>query len=800
MYQLKLLLEGCIWRRCRTCYSRTFPSGVRCRYQGGLSTGPKPPEGKSRPCFARALRFFSVLSFAVFTLASSGGTASAQSVNLTITHTGPNTGATGITPLGLVCNPRNPGTCVFPIPSGEALTLSANSPAPSTPGIFSGGTGSAVGCAASTCSFTINADSTLTADWNSNRGPFPTLTMNLAGADKGSVGVGSSTCQNIDAAQHSACITTYASGSLATLTAQPAAGSVFGGFSGACVSSTTTCTFTITGSSAVTATFNPSASVTTVSGTVSGTESSDGANTQITFSCKGVDPCIGIYTATLTAPRCSNSLTNSDVMSISGSDLAVPGVISGGLSVTNTIDYQQNPDGTCTAKVPRNRQFAFSGTSNGANGTFIFALIVHANGGGTLQLAGSFSVSKVSLIQVFPMVVTGAASVATPIASVSVAIQYRPQDVGTSGSVYVFALAPTSIVKGAALKGGAGPDDPASHITLKSTPSVGTKTGPLGCVLAQLNSAGQLTAVSASNLQAFLTGVLSAGGAAVNILNNISTATIQGSTFYVGVGTTGSNMISGGVHNNVVTVPGTQLCQPFAPQTGWWWDPTQRDRGYGIEVRGSNLFYTSFINNPSGAPSWMVASGPTALDGSLFQATLVSYANGQTLSGPFKAPTGPTSEGLITISTATATQGTMIWPSGTRSIERMSFAPNAVNALPQPNQPESGWWWNTTEPGRGYFIEWQKGFASVTGYMYDDAGKPVWYQAMASTTDPRVVNGTWSIFGNGYPLTQAGSTINRKMARLTDNFQPLSLRFSDATNGTLTLPGGRNIAITRLRF
>ena len=379
-------------------------------------------------------------------------------------------------------------------------------------------------------------------------------------------------------------------------------------------------------------------------------------------------------------------------------------------------------------------------------------------------------------------------------------VRFRPTDVGTTASTYVFALAPATLVKGAALKGGAGIDDPAYHINLKTTPSTDAKDGPLACVLAQLNSAGQLTAVSASNLQAYVTGVLSAGGVAVNVLNNISAAAIQGSTFYVGYGATGTSMINNGVNRSVASIPGTQTCQPQAPQTGWWWDATQRDRGYGIEVRGNNLYYVSFMNNPSGTPSWMVASGPTALDGSLFQASLVSYANGQTLTGAMKAPTGPSSEGLITISTATATQGTLIAPAGTRSIERMAFIPNGLTTTPQSNQPESGWWWNTTEPGRGYFIEWQNGYASVTGYMYDDAGKAVWYQSMPATPDPRIITGTWNIFGNGNPLTQAGSGVNQKLTRLTDNFAPVSIRFSDGTNGVLTLPGGRNIAITRLRF
>src|SRR6185295_15265024 len=45
------------------------------------------------------------------------------SFSLTITHQGPNTGATGVTPLGYLCNSATPGSCVFSIPFGTSLTL-----------------------------------------------------------------------------------------------------------------------------------------------------------------------------------------------------------------------------------------------------------------------------------------------------------------------------------------------------------------------------------------------------------------------------------------------------------------------------------------------------------------------------------------------------------------------------------------------------------------------------------------------------------------------------------------------------
>ncbi len=43
--------------------------------------------------------------------------------------------------------------------------------------------------------------------------------------------------------------------------------------------------------------------------------------------------------------------------------------------------------------------------------------------------------------------------------------------------------------------------------------------------------------------------------------------------------------------------------------------------------------------------------------------------------------------------------------------------------------PESGWWWNPDESGRGFNIEIQNNTVLISTYVYDPAGQPVWYLA-----------------------------------------------------------------------
>ena len=104
-------------------------------------------------------------------------------------------------------------------------------------------------------------------------------------------------------------------------------------------------------------------------------------------------------------------------------------------------------------------------------------------------------------------------AVATPVANDIVAnFQFRAADVGSNPNLYVFALAPANMVKNVSaqtLTDHKGPVTRSASTTNAST--------PLPCVLAQLNASGQLTAVTAGSLQAYLTGVLSSQGASVSV-------------------------------------------------------------------------------------------------------------------------------------------------------------------------------------------------------------------------------------------------------------------------------------------
>ena len=387
----------------------------------------------------------------------------------------------------------------------------------------------------------------------------------------------------------------------------------------------------------------------------------------------------------------------------------------------------------------------------------------------------------------FPMTVT--ANIGPVVSSASASIQYRSEDVGASGSVYTFAVAPATIVK-------AGPADEPPLTVGFAKSADGAKDSPVSCVLAQLNASGQLKAVSASSLQAYVSGVLSSQGQSVAILNNVSTSNVNGAIFFVGYGPDAAAMLNGNVVNRAVSVPGTVQCNPQPPQKGWWWNPNEGGRGFSIEASNNKLFMATYLYDASGRATWYVAAGPTTLDGSLFSGQLLAFGNGVTLDGPYRPNSQIASAGSVSLAFNDAQQGTIAWPGGAMTIRRYGFGSSGTATAPLANQPESGWWWGGTgDDGRGFFIEWQGNRAFIAGYMYDASGNPVWYVADNTVASASSFSGNWMQFANGQTLTGP----YRTPSLVNGNVAPVTIQFQGAESAILSLPYG-TLPLTRFRF
>jgi uncharacterized repeat protein (TIGR02543 family) len=112
--------------------------------------------------------------------------------------------------------------------------------------------------------------------------------------------------------------------------------------------------------------------------------------------------------------------------------------------------------------------------------------------------------------------------------------------------------------------------------------------------------------------------------------------------------------------------------------------------------------------------------------------------------------------------------------------------------------PQTGFWYNPAEAGRGFVIEMHSdNNLFIGGFMYDASGNAIWYAsgpaAMASGT---TYTGTWQQFGHGQTLTGA----YQPPAIADNDVGSITLVFTSAATATLTLPDGRQIPLQRFPF
>lgn len=183
-----------------------------------------------------------------------------------------------------------------------------------------------------------------------------------------------------------------------------------------------------------------------------------------------------------------------------------------------------------------------------------------------------------------------------------------------------------------------------------------------------------------------------------------------------------------------------------APQVGWWWNPAESGRGFFVESHDGITFIAGYLYDGDGHAKWVIAAAPNN-DAYNFSADLVYFTNGQTLFGPYVAPSNPIVVGRLTAHFSDDTHGSVTWPGGTVAIEREIFGTDT----PSP-QASPGLWWNSAESGSGYSLEVQGDKLFVVGYMYDSNGRPVWYLSAGSMASPTHYQGTWVEFANGQTM------------------------------------------------
>ena len=205
----------------------------------------------------RSKFLFPSLCFLTLILAGCGGSSNSGSTTpppttyvLTVTAPAANTGTITSNPGAISC----PGTCTASFNQNTQVTLTA---APAANYTF-GGWGGACSGTSLTCQITITAATTVTATFTASTVPTFAVTVTIGGTGTGTV---TSAAVGISCASGATtgCTANVAQNTQVTLTEAPGTTSAFTGWSGAgCTGTGTTCTFTVTAATAITANFGPS--------------------------------------------------------------------------------------------------------------------------------------------------------------------------------------------------------------------------------------------------------------------------------------------------------------------------------------------------------------------------------------------------------------------------------------------------------------------------------------------------------------------------------------------------------------
>jgi hypothetical protein len=474
----------------------------------------------------------------------------------------------------------------------------------------------------------------------------------------------------------------------------------------------------------------------------------------------------------------------SDVIVITGLNLAQSGPISGNMTLHNwNFEYTLRTDGSCSVNpgslsdVTR----SYTGNWNASTGNASISIAFFADWSVPGTLRANFAAPPAP---VFPMTVVSRIDAVT--ANATAAIQFRPQDVGTSGRVYVFAVAPASQVK-------AGDATKAMYIGDAWSPSKADP--PTACVLAQLNASGQLQAATPAQLQAALSGVLSSAGASVPIMTNASTPAVAGATFYVGYGSDSSAMLTNGLYRNAVTVPGASVCPMVSSQTALWWNPAESGWGLNLNHQGNILFGTLFTYDAGRAPLWLVMSnGAMQSDGVTFTGDLYRTNGPAFNANPF-TPIGAGNiarVGTMSVSFQDVNSGTLRYTVNgvevAKAIQRQVYGTRAAACFPTTANRATATnyqdlWWNPAESGWGINLTHQDNILFATLFTYDASGRDLW---LVMSSGNRQADGSYS----GVLYRTSGPPFNANPfnpgAVGVSTVGTMSLRFADGNTGTLS--------------
>ncbi len=215
--------------------------------------------------------------------------------------------------------------------------------------------------------------------------------------------------------------------------------------------------------------------------------------------------------------------------------------------------------------------------------------------------------------------------------------------------------------------------------------------------------------------------------------------------------------------------------------TGLWWNKNEPGWGMSITQQGPMIFVAWYTYDQSGNPTWYVMSS-CPLSGKSCTGSIYKVTGGTPPGIPWNG-SGKivTAVGTGTLAFADNNTGTFNYSIngayGAKNIEREIFATGTV----PPAIDFSGLWWNPNESGWGVALAHQYNVIFAAMYVYDAAGKAIWYVASNCVMAGNGCSGDLYQVNGGSAPTTIWNGENRIVKKVgTANFA-----FTSASAGTV---------------
>ncbi len=250
-------------------------------------------------------------------------------------------------------------------------------------------------------------------------------------------------------------------------------------------------------------------------------------------------------------------------------------------------------------------------------------------------------------------------------------------------------------------------------------------------------------------------------------------------------------------------VPDAQFASPVA--AGYWTIEGTSGGAIAIDMTRDRFLAAVLMFGDNGQPTWYLAGGPTISPTSV-TGTLNRYFGGTTLPDiRYEPPAGTTVAGSLAITFDSPESARAMINNQAYTLRRTTLA--AGRPAPAPGMPETGWYYNTSQLGRGYFVETQGSAMMITAFAYtgnDDEAptEPFWAYLLgtsAVTGGAALLTGSLAACLDGTRLDGTAGTL---LCGSTD--ADFAATFTSPFAGYVVLPGlgttGWALPVVKYRF